>query len=73
MASLDEMKQTSMRLNQFLSGQSGIVSVGASTENGAPILVVYVVQRSKRAQAKIPQVWEGFPVRVRIMGIVRPL
>lgn len=72
MAFDETTKQAAIRLGQRLAGKQWYSSVGIGTENGRPILIIYLARSLGRDRQDVPEEWEEIPVRVQYMGRVTP-
>jgi hypothetical protein len=57
------------RLVKAVAAEPGFVGAGVSVgQGGRPEIVVQIVGTSSPVAAKVPQQWEGFSVRMEIVG-----
>ena len=74
MAVDEPTRNAALRLGESLSMSSDYSSVGISEENSRPILIVYLRRNLRKSKPqRIPNDWEGIPVRVQSVGSLRPL
>jgi hypothetical protein len=45
----------------------------AALEDGTPCIKVMVVKKSRRLEGRIPDRLEGYPVRIDVTGVIRPM
>ena len=52
----------------------GVVGVyQAALDDGTPCIKVMVVKKTRALAARIPNELEGYPVRIDVTGVIRPL
>lgn len=67
---LPKIEKAKKRLVNLLAGEPGFVGAGVSAgRSGQYEITVIVVESASPVLAKVPTVWEGFPVRTQIGGI----
>ena len=70
MAFDDRTKRAAIRLGEALARNPWYSSVGISTDKGRPVLIIYTSRRIGRG--KVPDSWEGIPVRPQHVGRLTP-
>jgi hypothetical protein len=68
----EQMKASAVRLGQALSDKPWFSSVGLSEEAGVPVFIVYLRSASKKEYDSIPKQWDGYAVRAKWIGKLRP-
>jgi hypothetical protein len=67
---LPKIEKAKKRLVNLLAGETGFVGAGVSVDqSGQYEITVIAVESASPVLAKVPRVWEGFPVRTQIGGI----
>lgn len=51
----------------------GVIGTGEGESGGAPVLLVLVSRRTPEIDSRVPQLLEGYPVQVRVVGDVKKL
>ena len=71
---LDEKTlRAATNLGYDLAGKPWFLNVGIAEEENHPVLVVYLKRKPRNTEIAIPQVWEGIPVQLRVIGKTRTL
>jgi hypothetical protein len=58
-------------LHERLGNTKSVASIGLGQQGGRETLFVYLTRPSHKYWHKIPSMWEGFPVEVRVSGPAR--
>jgi hypothetical protein len=67
-----KVQQAKEALVRALAAEPGFVGAGISkSRSGRYEIVVMVVELSSPLRAKVPQRWQGVPVRMQVSGVPR--
>jgi hypothetical protein len=72
MASDNKPKQAAISLGRHLANKSWYSSVGIGREAGKEILIIYATRALSKDRERVPETWEGLPVRIRYLGRILP-
>lgn len=72
MAFDEKTRQAAIRLGQRLVGMPWYSHVGITSEGGRSVLIIYLSRALGRDRDRVPETWEGFPVRVQFLGRITP-
>lgn len=66
------MVKAKQSLARRLAGEPGFVGAGVAADPaGQPEIVILVAARGSPVLAKVPDRWQGIPVRVQVTGAAR--
>ena len=68
----EQIKASAIRLGQLLSDKPWFSSVGLSEESGLPVFIIYLRNAPGSDRDSIPKQWDGFTVRAKRIGKMRP-
>jgi hypothetical protein len=68
----EKVQRAKETLVRALSAEEGFVGAGvAKRGSGRYEIVVMVVEPASPVRAKVPQTWQGVPVRMQVSGVPR--
>ena len=51
----------------------GVVGTGEGASGGSPLIFILVSRRTPEVDSRVPKQLEGYPVEIRVVGVVRKL
>ncbi|HEX4947627.1 MAG TPA: hypothetical protein VFZ34_13235 [Blastocatellia bacterium] len=63
-----QIEDVQQRHEQQLMNIPGVTAIGIGEQNGQPVIVIMVSQRTEELMQKLPQQLDGYDVRVEVSG-----
>lgn len=63
-----QIEDVQERYEQQLINIPGVTAIGIGEQNGQPVIVIMVSQRTEELTQKLPQQLDGYDVRVEVSG-----